>query len=236
MLRQIRCALIVACLAYAGPLGAREMVCLTSGFCLAADSHTQTGQTLILRSGTGTTEFPADQVAQISEIGTVPEQAGTPSNPVQVKLEPQLAPDDLLRRAAVEQGLEPEFVRSVARVESGLHQNAVSVKGALGLMQLMPGTATAMGVDAKLADQNAQGGARILRALLLRYRYDPVLALAAYNAGEGAVQKFGGVPPYLETRRYVVKVLREYAREQKAETKAKTTNLGSATNKPNATN
>jgi hypothetical protein len=232
MLKQIRWALIVACLACAGPLAAREMVCLRSGFCLEADSHTQTGQTLILRSGTGTTEFPVDQVAQISEIAKVPEQAGTRSNPVQVKPEP----DDLLRRAAMEQGLEPEFVRSVARVESGLHQNAVSVKGALGLMQLMPGTAMAMGVDAKVADQNAQGGAKILRALLLRYRYDPVLALAAYNAGEGAVQKFGGVPPYLETRRYVVKVLREYARQQKAETKAKAASVSPAPNRPNATN
>jgi len=118
-------------------------------------------------------------------------------------------------RAALEQGLEPEFVRSVARAESGFHQEAVSVKGAVGLMQLMPATASALGVDAKLAEQNAQGGAKFLRELLLRYHGDAALALAAYNAGPGAVERYKGVPPYSETRRYIVKVLAEYVRQQK---------------------
>jgi soluble lytic murein transglycosylase-like protein len=87
-------------------------------------------------------------------------------------------------------------------------------------MQLMPSTATELGVDPKLAEQNAQGGAKLLRELLLRYGYDPVLALAAYNAGPGAVEKFKGVPPYLETRRYVLRVLHEYNRQQKLESPA----------------
>jgi soluble lytic murein transglycosylase-like protein len=80
-------------------------------------------------------------------------------------------------------------------------------------MQLMPATASALGVNAKLAEQNAQGGAKFLRELLIRYRGNATLALAAYNAGPGAVEKYKGVPPYRETRRYIVKVLREYARQ-----------------------
>ena len=82
-------------------------------------------------------------------------------------------------------------------------------------MQLMPATATELGVKVNFADDNARGGAKYLRNLLLRYRGDAVLALAAYNAGPGAVAKFGGVPPYAETRRYVESVLREFARQQK---------------------
>jgi soluble lytic murein transglycosylase-like protein len=77
--------------------------------------------------------------------------------------------------------------------------------------------------EPKRADQNAQGGARYLRDLLLRYHYDSALALAAYNAGPGAVDKYHGVPPYLETRQYVLKVLREYERQQKLQSKSQIT-------------
>jgi soluble lytic murein transglycosylase-like protein len=82
-------------------------------------------------------------------------------------------------------------------------------------MQLIPSTAAELGVNANQADENARGGAKYLRTLLLRYHGDSVLALAAYNAGPGAVDKFGGVPPYEETRRYVLKVLREYERQHR---------------------
>lgn len=191
------------------PLLARESVCLTNGFCLEADSHVLRDQTLVVRRGHGSMEFPADQVAQIASLPPLagPKPAAT--------VPPSENSEDLLVRAALEQGLEPEFVRSVARAESGFRQDAVSVKGALGLMQLMPATASALGVDARLAEQNAQGGAKFLRELLLRYGGDATLALAAYNAGPGAVERYKGVPPYLETRRYIVKVLAEYARQQK---------------------
>jgi soluble lytic murein transglycosylase-like protein len=97
-----------------------------------------------------------------------------------------------------------------------MRQDAVSRKGALGLMQLMPGTAAILGVDPAKASENASGGARYLRSLLERYHYDPVLTLAAYNAGPGAVTKYRGIPPYYETRTYVVRVLKEYERQLKA--------------------
>ena len=126
----------------------------------------------------------------------------------------------MLTKAALEQGLEPEFVRSVARIESNLHQDAISNKGAIGLMQLMPGTAALLGVDAHNVADNISGGAKFLRELLLRYKGDPALALAAYNAGPGAVQKYNGVPPYMETHKYIIRVLQEYKKLQDSKARA----------------
>jgi soluble lytic murein transglycosylase-like protein len=113
------------------------------------------------------------------------------------------------------QGLAPELVRSVAKIESGLRQDAVSPKGAAGLMQLMPGTAAMLHVAGNQAAENAQGGATYLRQLLLQYNGNAALALSAYNAGPAAVTRYGGVPPYAETRRYVMRVLTELAKEQR---------------------
>lgn len=103
------------------------------------------------------------------------------------------------------------FIRAVVKVESDFHHTAVSRVGAMGLMQLMPGTARSMGVMNPFDPrQNILGGARYLRVLANMFRGDLVLTVAAYNAGEGAVQRYGGVPPYDETRRYVQRVLHHY--------------------------
>jgi soluble lytic murein transglycosylase-like protein len=110
-------------------------------------------------------------------------------------------------RYAVPEGL----IRAVIRVESGFDHRAVSPKGARGLMQLMPQTAAILGVrDSFNPRENIQGGTRHLRAMMERFRYNPRLAVAAYNAGEKAVAEFGGVPPYPETQEYVMRVLRFY--------------------------
>ncbi len=163
----------------------------------------------MLHVGNGTVEYPAQEISAIVAIAEAPLAASTRA--VLVSPEPQA----VLNAAARTEGVDEIFVRSVARIESGLRQEAVSSKGALGLMQLMPGTAAELGVDPAKADQNASGGARYLRALLERYKYNPVLALAAYNAGPAAVAKYRGVPPYYETRTYVVRVLKEYERQLK---------------------
>lgn len=193
---------------------ARELVCLRSGFCLEAGSHLISDGTLLIQNGSGTMEFPADQVESILALPSLAQPALTPAE-ISKKMVPNVAAssEQLLIDAAIREGLEPEFVRSVAMVESGLKQNAKSPKGAMGLMQLMPRTAGELGVDPLAADQNARGGAAFLRQLLLKYKGDSALALAAYNAGPGAVEKYRGVPPYLETHRYIVKVLREYSRQ-----------------------
>ncbi|MCB1018605.1 MAG: lytic transglycosylase domain-containing protein [Acidobacteria bacterium] len=115
--------------------------------------------------------------------------------------------DVLIRRLSERYELAPELVRAVIRQESAFDPFAVSVKGAQGLMQLMPETARRFGVqDVFDPAENVLGGVKYLRVLLDRYEGDTRLALAAYNAGEGAVDRYKGVPPYAETRDYVKRI------------------------------
>lgn len=117
----------------------------------------------------------------------------------------------LARAAAHRHGLDPDLVLAVVSVESGFQPRAISRKGAQGLMQLMPPTARELGVqNAFDPKQNLDGGSRYLSALVARYGGDLTKALAAYNAGQGAVDRHRGVPPYRETRDYVRRVLRKY--------------------------
>nr|CRH07289.1 Putative GH23 : lytic transglycosylase [Candidatus Magnetococcus massalia] len=117
-----------------------------------------------------------------------------------------------IKQAARRYGLEPALVRAVIRVESDFDPNTVSHKGAVGLMQLMPGTARMYGVkDSTDPTANIYAGSKHLRYLLKKFRNDLTLSLAAYNAGEGTVARYGNrIPPYRETRNYVTKVLRFY--------------------------
>jgi hypothetical protein len=113
-----------------------------------------------------------------------------------------------IREAAERYGVEEGLIKAVIRVESGFNSRAVSPKGARGLMQLMPGTASMLGVrDSFDVRQNIDGGVRHLRGLIERFGADLKLALAAYNAGEQAVINHGGIPPYRETRDYVTRIM-----------------------------
>lgn len=121
--------------------------------------------------------------------------------------------DAAITRLAYAHGIRPSFVHAVIKAESNYNPRAISYKGAVGLMQLMPHTAVRFGVRNRFdALQNLEGGVRYLRFLLDTYQGDGNLALAAYNAGEGAVDRFGGIPPYQETRQFVPRVNRYYAR------------------------
>ena len=119
--------------------------------------------------------------------------------------------DELIQTASGRYNVDPDLVRAVIKTESDFNTRARSNKGAMGLMQLMPDTARLHNVgDAYDPNENVEGGVRHLRMLLERYQGDLELSLAAYNAGAGAVEKHGGIPPYNETREYVRKVLRFY--------------------------
>ncbi len=135
--------------------------------------------------------------------------------------------DRIMQRAATRYAVDPLLVREVARQESGFDTRSVSDKGALGVMQLMPQTARALGVQNPFdPQQNIEGGTRYLRDLLALYHGSVPLSLAAYNAGPGAVAKYGNrVPPYHETQQYVNVITRRYAGAAASSTSSDTAEL-----------
>jgi soluble lytic murein transglycosylase-like protein len=135
--------------------------------------------------------------------------------------------DAQITAAATKYGIDPALLKGLIRQESNFNASAQSGAGAQGLTQLMPGTASSLGVDPSDPAQAIEGGAKYLKQQLDRFGGDPSKALAAYNAGPGAVTKYGGVPPYAETQNYVQKVL-GYAAEYEG-TAATTAALPSAT-------
>ena len=163
-------------------------------------------------------EVEADSVVRVETIAEVPKPVAEVKIPGPVTI--MTAPTkeemhEMLTQAGAMHNIDEDLLASVVRAESGGQVRAVSRTGARGLMQLMPGTATAMGVDdAFKPDQNIAGGTAYLDALLSRYHDNVALALAAYNAGPGSVDKYHGVPPYRETREYVARVIREFNRRK----------------------
>lgn len=133
---------------------------------------------------------------------------------------PAIDLNELVTSASGRYRLDPDLVNSVIKAESGFNSHAVSPKGAQGLMQLMPGTASQLGVPNAFDPQsNVEGGTKYLRELLERYNFDIVKALAAYNAGPQRVEQFGGVPPFYETRAYVARVVKDFNKKKMAQKK-----------------
>ena len=198
-------------LAASSPAFAGEYAVLSNGFRIHAERHEFAGPRVLLYTQDGLTEVPAAAVAsfEVEEYtappATLPPPAAVPA--------PVKDATTLVRDAARRTGLPPALVESVARVESNLRPDAVSPKGALGVMQLMPSTARALEVDPHDTAQNIDAGARLLRELLIKYDGNVVKALSAYNAGASAVDRYHGMPPYAETQNYVDKVIRAYVKE-----------------------
>ena len=176
-----------------------------------------------LHTATGSVEIPKKDISgfEVEEyVRPVAPMVTAPVTEAAVMPLPPATPKEIVSQAAEFHGLRPEFVRSIAAVESAYKTTAVSPKGAIGLMQLMPGTAKDLGVNPHVPEENADGGTRYLKELLQKYANHPDgvrLAIAAYNAGPGAVDKYGRrIPPYRETQAYVEKVVKRYMAELKA--------------------
>src|SRR5579884_2833435 len=192
-----------------------ELVYFTTGRTLSIKAHRVDGDSVVLALRSG-----GEIVTDASVIDRfAPDEVPYPEDePVQLKREPaqdasssRLPPDPrysaIIDKVATAQGVSPQLVNAVIKVESAYQERARSRKGAMGLMQLMPDTARQYAVSNPYEpESNIEGGIRYLKSLLDRYELR--LALAAYNAGEGAVKRFGGVPPYPETQKYVSDILK----------------------------
>ena len=201
---------------------AAERVTLSNGFEMRCDHHAALadGVRLYLSAGENNyIELRRNEIKGIEEVSEQPlqVQAAAQNKP---HAEAKLSPADLgemLSEAGHEHNLDVDLLASVVKAESGGNARAVSRAGARGLMQLMPGTAANLGViDSFKPDDNVRGGSTYLDELLTRFHDNLALALAAYNAGPAAVDRYHGIPPYHETRVYVARVIHEFNRRVRA--------------------
>lgn len=218
----ILCSLVASL--FACPASAAELALLRNGFSIRHDHRAVIGSTTRLYLAADDASFTDIPTAEIT--GYEPAPADQP-NSVQAASTNSTAPlpplplNQVVDSASATYHLDPDLVNSVIHAESGFNAHAVSPKGARGLMQLMPGTATQLGVnDAFDPQANVTGGSRYLRELLERYNFDLVKALAAYNAGPRRVEQYQGVPPFRETRAYVARIVHEYNTKKIAQEKA----------------
>ena len=215
----------LGCVTAALPLAARaaEHVTLRNGFELDCVRREVVGDRVRLYFATAAgapenfMEVPAASVLRVETVADAP--VAVPASVV-MKAEGSAQPSrgelaEMLSHAGAQHNIDADLLASLVNAESGGHAQAVSRTGARGLMQLMPGTAAALGVaDAFAPAQNVEGGTRYLDQLLTRYHDNIALALAAYNAGPGAVDRYHGIPPFRETRAYVSRVIREFNRRK----------------------
>jgi len=191
---------------------AADVAVLRNGFSIRHERREVVGETTRLylnRDGSGYVDVRSEEIDHF-ERDLTPAPGTT-----------ALKLPDVVGSASHRYHLDPDLVNSVIRAESGFNPKAVSRKGAKGLMQLEPQTAAHLGVaDPFDPETNVDGGTRYLRELLVRYNFDLIKALAAYNAGPQRVEQYHGVPPYYETQAYVAKVVRDFNRKKLAERKA----------------
>ena len=215
----------LAALASAGR--AAERVTLSNGFDVRCDHHAEVDgrvRLYLTSSQDNYIEFGPHEITEVELVSDPPAPPAAAEKLVQgsppVRSDTQLSPVDLheiLASAGQEHNVDVDLLASVVKAESGGNARAVSHAGARGLMQLMPRTATELGVEDSFEPrQNVRGGTAYLDALLIYYHDNLALALAAYNAGPAAVDRFHGIPPYHETKAYVARVIHEFNRRVQA--------------------
>jgi soluble lytic murein transglycosylase-like protein len=212
----------------ADPCFAADSAILRNGFSIRHERRQVIGAITRLFIDGDNSSFVDIPTAEIDHFEALPDDpaptARPKKDPIQVNLQASKAnlaqPLDLnevVKAASGNYNLDPDLVNSVIRAESGFNVRAVSPKGAQGLMQLMPKTASELGVQNAFDPQaNVEGGTRYLRELLERYDFDLIKALAAYNAGPQRVEQYGGVPPYYETKAYVARIVRDFNKKKLA--------------------
>ena len=201
----------------ASQMHAAEIANLRNGFSIRHERHEVDGDTTRLymsaEPSSGYVDVPTSQIENF-ELAPPEPQAATSQGQKPVDL------NVIVSAASTRSQVDADFIASVIRAESGNNPHAISRKGAQGLMQLMPGTASKLGVKNTFDPaENVDGGVRYLRELLLLYNNDMIKALAAYNAGPQRVQQYKGVPPYRETHAYVARVINDYNRKKLAQRK-----------------
>ena len=229
MQSRIYCAIGLAALAaMCGRVYGAEHVTLSNGFAMDCNHHAQVEGRVRLYLSSGDSSYIEMRPQEVAKFEQVPEQvpeqvrdqAPSSASTERSHLETKLSPADLhemLSKAGVEHNLDEDLLASVVKAESNGNARAVSRTGARGLMQLMPSTANDLGVqDSFKPGDNVRGGSTYLDALLTRYHENLALALAAYNAGPAAVDKYHGIPPYRETRVYVARVIHEFNQRVKS--------------------
>lgn len=219
----------VAVILLARPATAAELAILRNGFSIRHEHRLVMGATTRLYldgDDSSFTDVPTDEITGFEKDLSLPMPEPPASNPVpseaakSAPAKTALPLNQVVDIASAEYHLDPDLVNSVIHAESGFNAHAVSPKGARGLMQLMPGTASHLGVNDVFDPQsNVTGGSRYLRELLERYNFDLVKALAAYNAGPERVEQYRGVPPFRETRNYVARIVHEYNKKIAAQEK-----------------
>lgn len=185
-----------------------ELVYFTTGRTLSIKSHRVDGTSVVLALRSGGEIVTDASVVERFAPDEVPYPEDLPPTPPPAPVaDPTVPYGAIIDRVASAQGVSPQLVKAVIKVESAYQERARSRKGAMGLMQLMPDTARQFAVQNPYEpESNIEGGIKYLKSLLDRYELK--LALAAYNAGEGTVKRFGGIPPYPETQKYVADILK----------------------------
>jgi soluble lytic murein transglycosylase-like protein len=207
------------------PCFAGQVAVLKNGFSIRCERREIVGDVTRLYVNADGSSFVDVPTAQVDHFESAPEEPASASrlaasgfNTTRFSGRSAASVNDLVNEASGRYRLDPDLVTSVIKAESGFNVRAVSPKGAQGLMQLMPGTASTLGVTNAFDPQaNVEGGTKYLRELLERYNFDLVKALAAYNAGPQRVEQFGGIPPYYETRAYVARVVKDFNRKKAAQ-------------------
>ena len=185
-----------------------ELVYFQNGRTMSVKAHRMDGDQLVLtlRAG-GEIVCPASTITRFAP-DEVPYPEDLPPAPAAIVATPTVPYGEIIDKMSAAQGVDAKLVRAVIQVESAYQERAKSRKGAMGLMQLMPETARQYAVaDPYEPESNIEAGIKHLKSLLQRFAQNVPLALAAYNAGEATVRRFGGIPPYPETRAYVTSIL-----------------------------